>query len=146
MPDETAAERTASLVFRLRDCMRILRAHADDSEKRIFGLLGLHEYEQCNGSPMTMSEIARKSGLQLPNVGRLLHPFEEDGLIRRDKRGRTVYVSVTEKGKELLEKSYGLFLGDLQRDVLSALDDGELQVFLGCFEKIVAQLEKKAKN
>lgn len=146
MPDETAAERTASLVFRLRDCLRILRAHAGDKDRKMIVLAGLREYELHNKSPVTMSEISAKSGLKLPNVCRLLQPFESEGLVRREKRGRTVYVTVTEQGAAALKEHYGRFLDELQQDVFSVLDEGETQSFLACMEKVVAQFEKKAKN
>lgn len=146
MPEETPAERALSLMFRLRDCLRILRARADDKDKKIIMLAGLREYELTNGSPMTMSEIAKRSGLKLPNVCRLLQPFESDGLVQREKRGRTVYVTVTEKGIAALKECYGKFLDELQRDIFAALDNDEAQTFLLSFEKIILQLEKKAKN
>ena len=146
MADETSAERALSLAFRLRDCFRILKARADDEDKKIVMLAGLREYELNNGSPVTMSEISERSGLKLPNVCRLLQPFESGGLLQREKRGRTVYVTVTEKGKAALKERYGRFLDELQRDVFSALDESEAQTFLACMEKIVMQIEKKTKK
>lgn len=146
MQDETSAKRALSLTFRLRDCLRILKARADDEDKKLIMLAGLREYELNNGNPVTMSKISERSGLKLPNVCRLLQPFESDGLVRREKRGRTVYVTVTEKGIDVLKERYGRFITELQRDVFSALDEGEAQTFLACMEKIVMQLEKKAKK
>ncbi len=146
MQDETSAKRALSLTFRLRDCLRILKARADDEDKKLIMLAGLREYELNNGNPVTMSKISERSGLKLPNVCRLLQPFESDGLVRREKQGRTVYVTVTEKGIDVLKERYGRFITELQRDVFSALDEGEAQTFLACMEKIVMQLEKKAKK
>lgn len=146
MQDETSAKRALSLTFRLRDCLRILKARADDEDKKLIMLAGLREYELNNGNPVTMSKISERSGLKLPNVCRLLQPFESDGLVRREKRGRTVYVTVTEKGIDVLKERYGRFITELHRDVFSALDEGEAQTFLACMEKIVMQLEKKAKK
>ena len=146
MQDETSAKKALSLTFRLRDCLRILKARADDGDKKLIMLAGLREYELNNGNPVTMSKISERSGLKLPNVCRLLQPFESDGLVRREKQGRTVYVTVTEKGIDVLKERYGRFITELQRDVFSALDEGEAQTFLACMEKIVMQLEKKAKK
>ena len=146
MADETTAERAASLGFRLRDCLRILKAQAGDNDRKMIILAGLREYELNNESPVTMSEISARSGLKLPNVCRLLQPFESEGLVRREKRGRTVYVTVSEQGKAVLKDSYGRFLEGLQQDVFSALDEGEAQTFLDCMEKIVLKFEKKAKK
>ena len=146
MPDENPAERALSLMFRFKDCLRKLRARADDRDKKIIMLAGLREYELRNGSPVTMSEIANRSGLKLPNVCRLLQPFESDGLVQREKRGRTVYIAVTQKGNEALKERYGKFLDELQRDVFEMLDEEEAQNFLAGLEKIIRQLEKKCKN
>ena len=146
MADATSAKMALSLTFRLRDCLRILRAKDKDTDKKIVILAGLREYELNNGSPVTMSEISERSGLKLPNVCRLLQPFESDGLVQREKRGRTVYVTVTEEGNAVLKERYGRFLDELQRDIFSALDEQEAQTFLACMEKIVAQFEKKARN
>ncbi len=145
MADENPAERALSLMFRFKDCLRIIKARADGKDKKILMLAGLREYELNNKSPVTMSEISARSGLKLPNVCRLLQPFESEGLVRREKRGRTVYVTVTEQGTAALKDRYGRFLEEMQRDVFSALDEGEAQTFLACMEKIVMQLEKKAK-
>ena len=146
MPDENPAERALSLMFRLKDCIRILRARTDENDRKIVMLAGLREYELHNGSPVTMSEIAKISGLKLPNVCRLLQPFESDGLVQREKRGRTVYVTVTQKGNEALKERYGKLLDELQRDVFEALDEDEAQSFIAGFEKIIRQLEKKCRN
>ena len=88
-----SAERAASMLLRYKDCMRRYKSRTEDRGRKFKVLGSLREYEIRNGSPVTVSEISRDSGLAMPNVSRLLKPFERDGLIRREKRGRTVYVT-----------------------------------------------------
>ena len=135
-----SAERAASMLLRYKDCMRRYKSHTDDRGKKFKVLGSLREYEMRNGSPVTVSEISRDSGLAMPNVSRLLKPFERDGLIRREKHGRTVYVTITPKGNEALEAQREIFIGDIAA-ALGILTDAERHAFLSAGEKILQALE-----
>ena len=145
MDEVKDAEFVVSLMLRMRACVRKYKSHSDDGGK-IFTILGsLRDYETRTGRPVTVSEIARHSGLALPNVSRLLKPLEEDGYIRREKQGRTVSVIITAKGEHTLMQHRKEFISDVA-EALGALSDEERKIFLTCNEKMLAQLEKKTEN
>ena len=87
MTERESAERAASMILRARDCVRRYKNHTREHGKTFMILGGLREYESRTGHPVTITEIARHSGLAVPNVGRLLKPLEEAGLLRREKQG-----------------------------------------------------------
>lgn len=72
MDRDNYTDRAASLFFRFKETMqRILPSGSG----KIFSVLGgLHEFERRYGRPLTISEMARFSGLAVPNVSRLLKP------------------------------------------------------------------------
>mgnify|MGYP005772063073 FL=1 len=145
MTERESAERAASMILRARDCVRRYKNHTRE-HGRIFMILGgLREYENRTGHPVTITEIARHSGLAVPNVGRLLKPLEEAGLLRREKQGRTVHVAITPQGDALLAEQREDFLRDVTAS-LSALDERERDIFLACGEKLLARLEEHLKN
>ena len=89
-----------------------------------------------------MGDIAENSGLALPNVSRLLAPAEKQGLIRREKCGRNVNVTLTEEG----EKKLAGWLDDFWRDIalaLKALTPEETEAFATGFEKILDSFESR---
>lgn len=135
-----SAERAASMLLRYKDCIRRYKSRTEDRGRKFKVLGSLREYEMRNGSPVTVSEISRDSGLAMPNVSRLLKPFERDGLIRREKRGRTVYVTITPKGNEVLEAQREIFISDIAA-ALGILTDAERDAFLSAGEKILQALE-----
>ena len=58
------------------------------------------------------------SGLAMPNVSRLLVPLEQEGLICREKNGRTVSVIITQKGNAALEERSA----EMRRYITAALN------------------------
>ena len=145
MDEVKDAEFAVSLMLRMRACVRKYKLHSDDGGK-IFTILGsLRDYETRTGRPVTVSEIARHSGLALPNASRLLQPLEEDGDLGREKQGRTVSVIITAKGEHTLVQHRKEFISDVA-EALGALSDEERKIFFTCSEKMLAQLEKKTEN
>ena len=138
------AERLIELMFRLRNCLHRYRQQTDRG--RTYVMLGsLREYEKHRGRPVTVSEIAHASGLALPNVSRLLVPLEQEGLICREKNGRTVSVIITQKGNAALEERSA----EMRRYItaaLNALTDEEYAAFASASEKILFSLENNLEN
>lgn len=145
MNDNKDAERALSLIFRFKDCMRRYKAQTEDRGKKFVILGSLREYEARNGRPVTVSEIARISGLAMPNVSRLLKPFEKEGLIQRKRSGRTVSVILTPEGDAALAAQRDLFEQDIA-SALGMLGEEERSRYLACREKILSFFESKLEN
>ena len=136
------ADRVVSLFLRLKDCAREYKQLTENRGKTFIILASLREYELKNGRHLTVGDIAENSGLALPNVSRLLAPAEKQGLIRREKCGRNVNVTLTEEG----EKKLAGWLDDFWRDIalaLKALTPEETEAFATGFEKILDSFEKR---
>ena len=69
-------------------------------------------------SETTPMRLSRATGMKLEAVSRTLRSLEAKGCIRRKKLlsdARSVLITLTERGEELLKKDCGLFLGPLYR-------------------------------
>lgn len=135
-------DRVVSLFLRLKDCARKYKQLTENRGKTFIILASLREYELKNGRHLTVGDIAENSGLALPNVSRLLAPAEKQGLIRREKCGRNVNVTLTEEG----EKKLAGWLDDFWRDIalaLKALTPEETEAFATGFEKILDSFESR---
>lgn len=134
--------RVVSLFLRLKDCARKYKQLTENRGKTFIILASLREYELKNGRHLTVGDIAENSGLALPNVSRMLAPAEKQGLIRREKCGRNVNVTLTEEG----EKKLAGWLDDFWRDIvlaLKALTPEETEAFATGFEKILDSFESR---
>lgn len=144
------AEKIVSAFFRLKDCLRRYRQTASGIDRKFIILGSLREYETTHGRPVTMTEIARTTGIALPNVSRVLAPLEREGYIVRRKNGRTVSVVTTVRAEEELQKQWLVLLQEIN-EALGPLDEGTKQSFLdglNCivegFEGIIKKRREKA--
>lgn len=144
------AEKIVSAFFRLKDCLRRYRQTASGIDRKFIILGSLREYETTHGRPVTMTEIARTTGIALPNVSRVLAPLEREGYIVRRKNGRTVSVVTTVRAEEELQKQWLVLLQEIN-EALGPLDEGTKQSFLdglNCivegFEAIIKKRREKA--
>ena len=134
--------RVVSLFLRLKDCARKYKQLTENRGKTFIILASLREKKKKNGRHLTVGDIAENSGLAQPNVSRLLAPAEKQGLIRREKCGRNVNVTLTEEG----EKKLAGWLDDFWRDIalaLKALTPEETEAFATGFEKILDSFESR---
>mgnify|MGYP005803790859 FL=1 len=134
--------RVVSLFLRLKDCARRYKQLTEHRGETFIILASRREDELKNGRHLTVGDIAENSGLALPNVSRMLAPAEKQGLIRREKCGRNVNVTLTEEG----EKKLAGWLGDFWRDIvlaLKALTPEETEAFATGFEKILDSFESR---
>lgn len=145
MKDMQNAERAASLILRAKDFARRYKQREGEKDRAFLILGGLREQEKRTGRPITITEMARHSGLAVPNVSRLFKPYEEAGLLRREKQGRTVHIAITPQGEALLAKRKEIFLQELSA-ALGTLSEQEQDVFLTCGEKLLARLEGSAQE
>lgn len=144
MDEQRSAERAVSMILQAKDCVRRYRLRSGIDRK--FIILGsLCEYENRTKRPITLTQIAQHTGVALPNVGRLLKPLEDEGLLRRERQGRTVHIVITPEGEALLAGQRKEFIRDVTA-ALSALTQEEQTFFLACCAKILARLETSLKE
>ncbi len=101
-----------------------------EAEMRRYRLLkGIRDYELKNRKHITLTDIAKTSGMALSNVSRYIRPFEEAGYIKREKSGRTVELCITPMGNSVLAGH----LMDIMKHVtllLNSFPEEELPEFL----------------
>ncbi len=82
------------------------------------------------GGPMTTGDLARREGVALPTITRIVDALVRDGLARRTRAPgdrRVVNVEATPAGRRLMERGRSRRIVRLAAE-LDALDDGELEV------------------
>lgn len=96
-------------------------------------------YLQRGGEGLTQRELAHLMAIENPTLVRLLDSLEEQGLIerrpcKRDRRARRLYLTSAGERfmKDLNER------GDVLRDeMLAGIEDKDLEVALGIFERVM---------
>ena len=96
-------------------------------------------YLQRGGEGLTQRELAHLMAIENPTLVRLLDSLEEQGLIerrpcKRDRRARRLYLTSAGERfmKDLNER------GDILRDeLLTGIEDKDLEVALGIFERVM---------
>ena len=66
MDEREGAEYAASMILRARDCVRRYKMHAGENGKQFMILGSLRERENRTKRPITITEMARATGLALP--------------------------------------------------------------------------------
>ncbi len=98
-------------------------------------------------SVRSQKEIADELGITQAAMTVSLSKLERDGLILRTagKDNRYNEISITEKGREIVEKSREYFTV-IDRKTLAGLTDDELSCLSRCFEKIQNNLKELTKK
>jgi DNA-binding MarR family transcriptional regulator len=68
----------------------------------------LHFLDTATGGPMTVNELREALIDDRPNVSRVLNKMADKGLVRKERQSddqRVVYVSLTEKGRQLHKRA-----------------------------------------
>jgi MarR family 2-MHQ and catechol resistance regulon transcriptional repressor len=113
----------------------------------VFGAAGLSEIDfetllRLGRSPrqsLRMTDLAAQTGLSTSGVTRVVDRLERDSLVTRvacktDRRAS--YATLTEAGREKLEKVLPLHLNDIDECITGLLEEDELEAFLGTLRKI----------
>ncbi|GGY60520.1 MarR family transcriptional regulator [Marinobacter zhanjiangensis] len=96
-------------------------------------------YLQRGGEGLTQRELAHLMAIENPTLVRLLDSLEEQGLIerrpcKRDRRARRLYL--TPAGERFMNDLNER--GNILRDeMLAGIEDKDLEVALGVFEKVM---------
>jgi DNA-binding MarR family transcriptional regulator len=132
---EMEIDATAACLRLLRVASRLIRnleAHFSQhglSQARFLVLVVLERTAEKHLMPV---EIAKQMGISKKNTARLLNFMEDDKLIRRtshDTDGRASVVTITPKGRGLLEKALPGYYGVLNKAV-SPLNAKEKRIFI----------------
>lgn len=137
--------------FRLVGLSRRWRQHVDEAVAAV-GLSDatwspLFHLDRI-GDGLTQKELARRIGLDGSSLVRLLDILEGQGLVERhtgaeDRRTKRLYLTPagTERLNEILTR-----LIPCEDEMLRDLDDAEIAVLLGAFEKIEARIRAMSRT
>ncbi|NGO62097.1 MarR family transcriptional regulator [Rhizobium daejeonense] len=131
--------------FRLVGLSRRWRQHVDEgvaavglSDATWSPLFHLHRI----GDGLTQKELAARIGLDGSSLVRLIDILERQGLVERrteteDRRAKRLYLTFAgaERVSAILER-----LLPIENEMLQDLDDAEIAVLLGAFQKIEARI------
>ncbi len=108
-------------------------------------LLGaLERYE----TPPSLSELSQNGLLTLQNVSRMVAAMEAEGLVERFStpgKGRSVFVRMTGRGRDLLEKAAGA-ARRFAAGFLHGLGEEEVNQCEGLLEHLIGNLERFEKK
>ena len=121
------------------ESLRRVEPLSGEDARKFLVLFNVRQYEKEYGKPLTISDISRISGMALPNVSRFLRPLEENGCIARKREGRTVYLTITEKGDAMLLERF-TNMRSVIGEMLDGLTDEEILQYLSISEKICSRL------
>jgi DNA-binding MarR family transcriptional regulator len=138
---EMEIDATAACLRLLRVASRLIRnleahfSHHGLSQARFLVLVVLERGAEKHLMPV---EIAKQMGISKKNTARLLNFMEDDKLIRRtshDTDGRASVVTVTPKGRSLLDKALpGYYL--VLQEAMSPLSAKEKRTFVDILDLI----------
>ncbi len=98
---------------------------------------------QRRGDYFSQKELAAHLGISPAALAVKIKKLESDGFIIRKKAkkdSRINAVSITEKGKEILDKTHKLFAG-IDKRMISGIDEAELKIFEKCLDKMRKNLQ-----
>jgi len=127
------------------------RLHRSIFEKNISSL-GIHHSQHClllyiakRGEVDSQKEIAEKFGITPAAVARTLKGLEADGYIERvsfESDGRLNKIIITEKGKNIVNKSHILFK-ETDHTVFEDFSNDDLAIFNSYLDKMQSRLLEK---
>jgi len=71
-------------------------------------LLIMNETEK-SGRKVFSCQIARKTGITFSHIVKVIKEFEAQGLLEKKAEGRTILLTLTEKGKAVAEKLKSIY-------------------------------------
>jgi len=101
-------------------------------------LLVLFYRERCK-----MSELARELGITMGAATSIVDRLIKAGLVKRERSPedrRVVFVSLSKKGRRMVEEGHEMSLGLMSR-LLSRLSAKEREAFLSAYEKMSQEVE-----
>ncbi len=136
----------------MRKMMRIGRLHRTIFERNI-SKMGIHHsqhhllmYIAYVGEVKSQKEIADKFGVSPAAVARSLKTLEAEGFISRTNIGgdnRYNKITITEKGKEIVNKSHVMFK-ETDESIFEDFSDGDIEKFNEYLERMQSKLLEKS--
>ena len=135
----------------MRKMIRISRLHRMVFERNISNM-GIHHsqhhllmYIAKEGEILSQKQIAERFGITPAAVARSLKSLESEGFISRtnlEGDGRFNRITITDKGKEIVEDSYKMFQ-EIDSSVFENFTESEIEEFNALLDKIQANLIEK---
>ena len=103
---------------------------------------------QHRGDSFSQKELAEHLGISPAALAVKIKRLESDGLILRVKPendSRVNAVSITDKGKDLLEKTQELFTG-VDKRMINGIEEKDLEIFVKCLKTMHKNLEEIYEN
>jgi DNA-binding MarR family transcriptional regulator len=97
-----------------------------------------------NGGDISQKEIAAHFKVSAAAIAVTLKTLEKEGYIRRaadEVDTRKNLVDITEKGKEVIEKTKGVY-SSVDTKMIEGISSDEMDVFAHCLDVMAANLEK----
>ncbi len=146
----TDTKRRGDLPLPVRAWVRVMRVfHRIDrlSGDRLRELdLSVGRFDVINHAGLhdgaTQQELADALLVTKGNICQLLDSLERDGLLRRQKEGRSNRVYLTETGRKLRERAMERHIAEISM-AMSALDDHEQRTLLTLLRKIERDLDAR---
>jgi DNA-binding MarR family transcriptional regulator len=114
----------------------------------LFGSMQAAQYRVlallCREGSLPMSEIARRQYISKPYMTALVDDLEKEGFAERRPHPtdrRVIDIVITERGRHHMRQSLARFQGDM-KDLLSRLDDGDIETVCRSTEDLIAVLRK----
>jgi len=131
-----AARRTANLVTRHSN-RYLAPLNLEVTQAVLLGVIG-------SGRANSLSDLARLMGIERSTLQRNLHPLEQAGLVRRNKKGpKQVVPELTRQGEESLADAYEAWQ-QAQNSLTDTLDDpdaDQIRAHLSALRKAVHRAE-----
>jgi DNA-binding MarR family transcriptional regulator len=131
-----AARRTANLVTRHYN-RYLAPLGLEVTQAVLLGVIG-------SGRADSLSALARLMGIERSTLQRNLHPLEQAGLVRRNRKGpKRVVPELTPQGEEKLAEAYDAWQ-QAQTSLTDALDDPDadaIRAHLSALRKAVHRIE-----
>lgn len=92
-----------------------------------------------NGKPVMPSEISKKLGVTMGAISHHVNSLEESGFLERTASAedkRVIYLSLTVKGKEMVQKIKDIYWKQI-RNIVTTLGDKDSAIFISLLNKLI---------
>lgn len=137
-------QRLHGVIFKLIEANKLHKMAIETAVDEV----GLHRnrhhllmYLSRHGALSSQKEIAERLGVTPAAITMSLSALERDGLIVRTSDGRANKITVTDKGRELIERSRSHF-AEVDRNTFLGLPEDRIAALEECLDKMIVNLKE----